>query len=345
MLASALALSGCAGIAPGPVAFQARAPISAIDTDQTAGLRCLGRLIEASSRGPVEVVIGDIRDRTVPREFRDRRLSKGGEWWVHTAISNLKTGKVRSVEQGRQESANGTRQILFEGAWTQDDRVGIEGDAEFSAVIGQVAFSVGGDLEYDLIVGDFTSVQKGRVVYASAVGVVIGAGSGDTEFFIRDGLDSFAFDIGGGVTEGAQMAQRQITEAAVAAHLANFYGVDLRACLTASEPERQAATTSRAVPTGSASNASSSGYYTQMTRAERHIAMQRALKSLGYYDGRIDGIWGPRSADALRRFARASGLPSSNRPTPGLYRAARDAAVVNLQRRVSAQQIHRQAGG
>ena len=110
--ASAFALSACAGVAPGPLAFQARAPISAIDTDQTAGLRCLGRLIEASSKGPVEVVIGNIRDQTVPREFRDRRLSKGGEWWVHTAVSNLKTRKVRTIEPGRQESANGGRQIL-----------------------------------------------------------------------------------------------------------------------------------------------------------------------------------------------------------------------------------------
>ncbi len=330
VVTSALALSACAGVAPGPVAFQARAPISAIDTDQTAGLRCLGRLIESSPKGPVEVVIGNIRDQTVPREFRDRRLSKGGEWWVHTAVSNLKTGKVRTIEPGRQESANGGRQILFEGAWTQDDRIGVEGDADFSAVIGQIAFSIGGDLEYDLIVGDFTSTQRGRVVYASAVGVVISAGSGDTEFFIRDGLDSYAFDIGGGVTEGAQMAQRQITEAAVAAHLANYYDVDLRACLTVAGQERVLASAGARSDGGSA-------YYTQMSRAERHVAMQRALKALGYYQGKIDGLWGRQSAAALRRFAQEARLPASDRPTAALYHAARDAAVVNLQQRVSAQ--------
>ena len=83
----ALALGACSSIAPSPSAFQARAPITGITTDQSDGLVCLGRLIDAAPGGPVEVVAGSIRDRTVPRRFDERRLSKGGEWWVHTAVA------------------------------------------------------------------------------------------------------------------------------------------------------------------------------------------------------------------------------------------------------------------
>ena len=332
VLLGTLALGACGSIAPGHKAFQARAPISAIDTDQTAGLRCLGRLIEASPRGPVEVVIGSIRDRTTPPEFRDRRLSRGGEWWVHTAIANLGTTKVRSSEPGSTSgstSGSGGRQLHFEGAWTQDDRVGLEGDAEFAAVIGSVAFSLFGEVEYDLIVGDFTTVRNGRVTYASAVGAVISAGSGDSEFFIRDGRDSYAFDIGAGVTEGPQMAQRQITEAAVAAHLAAYYDVDLRSCLVVRGAERRTAAVGTTASPTAAPTAGLTGNerYAELSPRQRHLGLQQALKTLGHYQGRIDGIWGPQSAAALQRFAQQAQLPASDRPTAQLYQAARDAAA------------------
>lgn len=303
---AALALGACGSVAPAPSAFQARAPISAIQTNEAEGLRCLGRLIDASPRGPVDVVVGRIHDRTVPRRFEDRRLSKGGEWWVHTAIAKMNTRKVGSLDRGDADGI-GAGALVFEGAWTQDDRVGVEGSSELSAVLGNVAFSLFGDVEYDLIAGDFTTVRNGRVTYASAVGAVIGAGSGDAEFFVRDGRDSYAFAIGGGVIEGPQMAQRQITEAALAAHLASYYGVDYRQCFVSRDG-------------GEAS-------YSAMSPRERNLALQRNLRTLGHYDGAIDGIWGPRSTAALRRFATDSNLPTSDRPTEALFLAARDAAA------------------
>lgn len=316
-LACGLMLAGCGSIAPVPSAFQARAPLAAIDTDQSAGLRCLGRLIDTAPRGPVELVVGRIRDRTVPKRFEDRRLSKGGAWWVHTAVAKLGSRKVSTLEAGSKQGRSGTRQLLFEGAWTQDDRVGVEGSAAFGAVIGNVAFSLFGDLEYDLIVGDFTTARDGRVTYASAVGAVIGAGSGDSEFFIRDGLDSYAFDIGAGVTEGPQMAQRQITESAVAAHLAAHYGVNLRPCLEVRGRDHIAAAT----------NEPGSERYDQLSPRQRNLALQQSLRTLGHYDGKLDGIWGPQSAAALRRFASQNRLPPSDRPTSALYQAAREAAA------------------
>lgn len=40
---------------------------------------------------------------------------------------------------------------------------------------------------------------------------------------------------------------------------------------------------------------------------------QHQLKTKGLYDGRIDGVVGPQTADALRRYQRDSGLPETAR--------------------------------
>ena len=40
-------------------------------------------------------------------------------------------------------------------------------------------------------------------------------------------------------------------------------------------------------------------------------AVQAKLKSLGYYRHKVDGVWGPKSAAALSRFRRDTGLGSS----------------------------------
>jgi peptidoglycan hydrolase-like protein with peptidoglycan-binding domain len=36
---------------------------------------------------------------------------------------------------------------------------------------------------------------------------------------------------------------------------------------------------------------------------------QERLKELGYYEGAIDGIYGPKTAEAMREYQRAQGLP------------------------------------
>ena len=37
--------------------------------------------------------------------------------------------------------------------------------------------------------------------------------------------------------------------------------------------------------------------------------VQQALKSQGYYNGPIDGIWGSESRSAIRSYQKAKGLP------------------------------------
>lgn len=61
--------------------------------------------------------------------------------------------------------------------------------------------------------------------------------------------------------------------------------------------------------------------------------LQRALADGGYGIGSVDGVWGPQTEAALRRFQRTAGLPASGRPDPqslaalGVGGGARDASV------------------
>ena len=43
------------------------------------------------------------------------------------------------------------------------------------------------------------------------------------------------------------------------------------------------------------------------------VTAQRYLKQLGYLDGVVDGLAGPRTRDAVRSFQRASGLAADGR--------------------------------
>ena len=46
----------------------------------------------------------------------------------------------------------------------------------------------------------------------------------------------------------------------------------------------------------------------QMSQAEVRQVQER-LKELGYYEGDIDGIYGPKTAEAMRAYQQAQGLP------------------------------------
>jgi len=52
-----------------------------------------------------------------------------------------------------------------------------------------------------------------------------------------------------------------------------------------------------------------------MTDADRR-RIQGALLRLGYYDGRVDGIFGPDTRAAIRRFQHEIGAEMSGRITP-----------------------------
>lgn len=48
--------------------------------------------------------------------------------------------------------------------------------------------------------------------------------------------------------------------------------------------------------------------------------MQNKLKELGYYNGRLDGIYGTGMEKALNKFQKFKGLPISNKVTEKVYR-------------------------
>lgn len=48
--------------------------------------------------------------------------------------------------------------------------------------------------------------------------------------------------------------------------------------------------------------------------------MQTGLRRMGYYKGRSDGLAGPQTARAIRRYQRAHRLPVTGRPSARLYR-------------------------
>lgn len=54
--------------------------------------------------------------------------------------------------------------------------------------------------------------------------------------------------------------------------------------------------------------------------------VQASLAGLGYAPGPVDGLWGPRTANAWRRFAVDAALPVTEVPTARALRALRDAA-------------------
>jgi peptidoglycan hydrolase-like protein with peptidoglycan-binding domain len=49
--------------------------------------------------------------------------------------------------------------------------------------------------------------------------------------------------------------------------------------------------------------------------------VQRALARLGYYQGNVDGQFGPQSYRALNRYQQSQGMPVSNTITAILLRA------------------------
>jgi peptidoglycan hydrolase-like protein with peptidoglycan-binding domain len=55
--------------------------------------------------------------------------------------------------------------------------------------------------------------------------------------------------------------------------------------------------------------------------------IQRELSRRGYYDGQVDGKYGPRTDAAIRDFEQASGLRPSTEPNEALLRAIRGSAV------------------
>ena len=157
-----LTLSACNTFSPTPPGtFTGAADVTPVVTEHSFGLQCLGALIETSAQSPILVEVERIRDRTIPDRLNDAaRLSQAGEWLVHTSISKMETGRVRTViGEGKRRS-----DLTLSGAWTQDDELlrRSGGLASFGWIRGQL--NLEGRQSYDYIAGDFVSSKDGASV-------------------------------------------------------------------------------------------------------------------------------------------------------------------------------------
>lgn len=287
--------------------------VQSVNTDYSLALACLGELIEQTAQPSLTVYIENIRDNTVPRRFRDRRLSSGGYWWLHNAITRLETDRVIS-QIGKPSPNQSTNYILLNGAWTQDDQAvqrldaSVEGRGRSNGGGTRGSFFFGSQRSRDVIAGDFLTIRDGRVLHATAISVALSNGRTGIGLDIQDGSWRSIFDLSHRINEGPQFAQRRITEAAALVHIAHVFELDYRPCAEldwASPKADQAAFQ----------------HYMSLSKIERQRSIQNALVLAGYAPGAIDGIWGQQSASALLAFQRDSGLADTGVPSMIVYAA------------------------
>ncbi|MCG8506076.1 MAG: peptidoglycan-binding protein [Sphingomonadales bacterium] len=304
---SLLLLSGCATLSPDQTDLATGGrPVMPVVTEHSLSLRCLGQLIDAGGFAPVTVYVDSIRDDTVPRFFREQRLSKGGDWLMRTAISKMETPRVATSLYDPEDPAARADLLVISGAWTQDDRGVVKSEGGFRAAIGRFIASAGAERKLDMIAGDFASSVGGRITFASAVGLVLRSGEAEARLFVENGDDNAEVDIEHRWADGPQMAQRRIVEAAALVHIARYYDIDFRPCLEKGwgDPVRFK---------------DALGEFRDLSDAERNRRMQSALNALGYDAGADDGIWGWRSQRALLAYAVDQGLPPLAEPSAVFY--------------------------
>ncbi len=226
-----LTLSGCAtlgeGAHPKPVG-----QIQNVQTDYSLGLSCLGQRIDSSSLPAVVVYVDNIRDLTVPGEFKDRRLSSGGKWWLITALQKIGAQKISVVtdDGGKADPRNPTHLVLS-GAWTQDDLELGRQDGGIKAWVPKVILNLGARRSFDVIAGDFVSSRSGRVAHAAAISVVVSSTRVGMNLQVEDGDRKLSLDFSQQGNEGPQFAQRRIAEAVVMVHMARAFAVDYQPCI------------------------------------------------------------------------------------------------------------------
>jgi peptidoglycan hydrolase-like protein with peptidoglycan-binding domain len=57
--------------------------------------------------------------------------------------------------------------------------------------------------------------------------------------------------------------------------------------------------------------------------------VQQHLQQLGYYKGRVDGIWGPRSRQALSQFQRDKGMQATGQLDDSTMQALNSGSAMN----------------
>ena len=235
LISSALIVfaGGCAIVPPEVKDFDPDNEVVAIETPHTSVLSCLGDMIDKGSHSPVFLNVHKMRDETVPDDFRVRGLTGGGMWLATTAITRLNTKKVVAVlarySDPKRLPGNVTK-VDFRGAFTQYDRLGLSSDESVRAAFGKFGFNLGGSKTYELVTGDFTTSINGRVLNATAIGIIVLNNSRNGALFWNDGDESVSVSLRGRVREGRQNAQRHIIEAATVLHVASYFDLDYKKC-------------------------------------------------------------------------------------------------------------------
>jgi peptidoglycan hydrolase-like protein with peptidoglycan-binding domain len=103
--------------------------------------------------------------------------------------------------------------------------------------------------------------------------------------------------------------------------------------LVTSEPAAPApAATPRPRPAAEqATRPTTVGLRTPRTRAELVADIQRGLATRGYYDGAVDGIYGPKTDAAVRDFAQVAHFAVGNEPNEALLHSIVTSAVKEVQ--------------
>lgn len=310
-MASVTLMTGCSSLTPNQQASSYTTSVRPVMTEYSQALSCVGSLIDKSRVAPLKVYIRDIKDETVPTDFRSRRLSKGGAWWFHTAIDKMQSRRVSSLVKLPPQSRRAKMNLLIlSGAWTQDDlKVGSSGsDLGLKNLGGGMLDSLGWfrKKQASVIAGDFVSMKNNQVTHASAISLAVNNSDNSYKLRIDDGSRRLDLGLSGEVNEGPQFAQRRIVEAATLVHLARAFKVDYRPCM-----EQQW---------------SNPAYYQKQMRAYmvaskkgQNKYMQKALLAAGYYTGQVDGLWGSQSEKALNRFMLRKGMVASGRPSAQTY--------------------------
>lgn len=281
--------------------------VTAVTTEHSMGLKCLGSLIEDARISPIVIEVDTIRDRTVPdRITRPTRLSQASEWLVVTAISKMETSRVRSTLEDDHTKLGVTPTFKFHGAWTQDDEL-----LRQSGRLGELKWLTGrlrltGERRLDLVAGDFVTERGGIIEFSTAIGVILGTKDVGARLVVDDGVNSAEFGIDARWADGPQMAQRRIVEAATLVHVSRHYGIDYSPCLTRGlgDPE---------------SYRESLRSFTALSKTERARNAQDKLASLGYPVGTVDGVWGQESRQSLMSFQSDRNLPITGNLTSSVY--------------------------
>lgn len=306
-LASLTACSTMEAITPQSPIRVGHSDVTPVMTEHSFGLQCLGSLIEESGATPIVIEVDDIRDSTIPARLNDRsRLSQASEWLVITAISKMETQRVRSTRKGDYDELNVRPAFKIDGAWTQDDELLRQsgGLADLEWLTGRLR--LGGERRFDYIAGDFVTERDGIIEFSTAIGLFVGADELDARLLVDDGVNSATIGFDARWADGPQLAQRRIAEAATLIHVARYYGIDYLPCLQSGvgDPALYRASIER---------------FSKMTDRDRQRATQSSLSRMGFDPGRIDGVWGGQSRNALMAYQNARGLPATGTLSPAVF--------------------------